>query len=318
DVLSNLTANALKFSAPDRSAWVLIRVRRAGGRLLVEVRDNGIGIEPADQRRVFDEYFQVDNHARSPEHGQGLGLSIVRETVSRLPGHSIGLASRPGRGTRFTLTLPAADHPGPTSGSPEELSDSRYPAAEALRSLAAASTPESARRCESPPVRYLAGAPAEGEIAPSGGDSDVGAVAPQGEPLTGAYALFIEDDDAMRDALGQLLQQWGVLVEAAASGEDALQLAAGAERTFDVIVSDFRLPGAWDGLRLIAELRRLEGVRTPAILLSGEFGVETLRRDAPDDVQVMAKPPDLPRLRGLLADLVHQADLVRKADQASG
>jgi len=307
DVLSNLTANALKFSAPDRNAWVLIRVRRAGGRLVVEVRDNGIGIEPADQRRVFDEYFQVANHARNPEHGHGLGLSIVRETVSRLPGHSIGLASRPGRGTRFTLNLPAGEHSELTSGLPEEPSDSRYPAAEALRSPAVASTPERAQRCESPPVRYLTGGGAEGEVARLGGDSDVGAVAPLAEPLTGAYVLFIEDDDSMRDALGQWLQQWGVLVEAVASGEQALQLAASAERTFDVIVSDFRLPGAWDGLRLIAELRRLEGMRTPAILLSGEFRVETLRHEAPDDVQVMAKPPDLPRLRGLLANLARQA-----------
>ena len=105
----------------------------------------------------------------------------------------------------------------------------------------------------------------------------------------------------MRDALGQMLQQWGILVDAAASGEEALQLAARAERSFDAIVSDFRLPGAWDGLKLIEELRRREGRRTPALLLSGEFGVDALRSEAPGDVQVMAKPPDLPRLRALLA-----------------
>ena len=53
--------------------------------------------------------FQVANHARNPEHGYGMGLSIVRETVSRLPDHAIGLVSQPGRGTRVAVTLPAAD-----------------------------------------------------------------------------------------------------------------------------------------------------------------------------------------------------------------
>lgn len=278
DVLSNLTGNALKFSAADRAAWVLIRVRRSRERLVIEVRDNGIGIDAVDHRRVFDEYFQVANRARNPGHGHGLGLSIVRETVSRLPGHSIELASRPGHGARFALLLPAAE------------------------AAAGARIPAPALRCEAPPVRYLPGARAD-ETAAHGRAAICGAESPSAalEPLLGVYVLFIEDDDSMRDALGQMLQQWGILVDAAASGEEALQLAAGAERSFDAIVSDFRLPGAWDGLKLIEELRRREGRRTPALLLSGEFGVDALRSEAPGDVQVMAKPPDLPRLRALLA-----------------
>ena len=96
DVLSNLTGNALKFSSPDRGAWVLIRVRRSGTGLVVEVRDNGIGIAAADQRRVFDEYFQVANHARNPEHGHGLGLRSLRGR-SRMPG-LLELRSRLGQG----------------------------------------------------------------------------------------------------------------------------------------------------------------------------------------------------------------------------
>ena len=278
DVLSNLTGNALKFSAADRAAWVLIRVRRSGERLVIEVRDNGIGIAAVDHRRVFDEYFQVANRARHPGHGHGLGLSIVRETVSRLPGHSIELASRPGHGARFALLLPAAE------------------------AAAGARIPVPALRCEAPPVRYLPGARAD-DTAAHGRAAICGAESPSAalEPLLGVYVLFIEDDDSMRDALGQMLQQWGILVDAAASGEEALQLAARAERSFDAIVSDFRLPGAWDGLKLIEELRRLEGRRTPALLLSGEFAVDALRSEAPGDVQVMAKPPDLPRLRALLA-----------------
>lgn len=158
-------------------------------------------------------------------------------------------------------------------------------------------------RCETPVARYQAAAPSRRSQAAQ--DERVAGQEPDGaarcEALAGVYVLFIEDDASMRDALCQVLQQWGVLVDAAASGEEALALAAQAERSFDAIISDFRLPGAWDGLRLIDELRRLEGRRTPAILLSGEFRVDTLGEKAPSDVQVMAKPPQLARLRELLA-----------------
>jgi signal transduction histidine kinase/CheY-like chemotaxis protein len=307
DVLSNLTGNALKFSSPDRGAWVLIRARRSGTGLVVEVRDNGIGIAAADQRRVFDEYFQVANHARNPEHGHGLGLSIVREAVSRMPGHSLELRSRLGQGTRFALTMPAAAPVG-TFGTPGgEASPLEAYAGAPSRDVEARAAEQ---RCEMPVARYAAGVPHDREVEEQRAPERVGA-APLDEPLAGAYVLFIEDDDSMRDALGQVLRQWGVLVDAVSSGEEALETAAQAERSFDAIVSDFRLPGTWDGLRLIDELRRLEGRRTPAILLSGEFRVEALRDGAPDDVHVMAKPPQLARLRELLTVFAEGSGAVR-------
>ncbi len=309
DALSNLTGNALKFSSPDRGAWVLIRVRRSGTRLVVEVRDNGIGIAAADQRRVFDEYFQVANHARNPEHGHGLGLSIVREAVSRMPGHSLELWSRPGHGTRFALTMPAATPVGRFGSPGAEASPlgAHGTAGAASRDVEARAD---AQRCEMPVARYLAGAPADRGAEAQRAPEQVGGALLDGR-LAGAYVLFIEDDDSMRDALGQVLRQWGVLVDVASSGEDALALAAQAERSFDAIVSDFRLPGTWDGLRLIDELRRLEGRRTPAILLSGEFRVEALRDSAPEDVHVMAKPPGLTRLRELLTVFAEGSGAVR-------
>jgi len=138
-------------------------------------------------------------------------------------------------------------------------------------------------------------------------------LAPHAEPVAEALVLVIEDDEAMGEALRRTFERWGFEVESAESGEDAIALVSAMQRAFDAIVSDFRLPGAWDGLRLIDELRRLEGVRTPAILLSGEFRVEALRCDAPDDVHVMAKPPDVARLRELLRSF---AVLRASADQA--
>jgi len=290
DVLSNLVGNALKFPALGiRSPWVLIGARRRGNRLVVEVRDNGIGIAPDDQRLVFDEYFQVANPARNPERGYGLGLSIVRETVARLPGHSIDLASHSGRGTRFALTLPVAT--------------------EARSSDDLGARP---RYCESPRALYQVDTRVADPISPDSCEQPLhdgrhdDAMCPV-ETLAGAYVLLVEDDDSMRDALGRLLEQWGVLVEPASSGEEALRTAAAAERLFEAIVSDFRLPGVHNGLQVIDEIRRIEGRRTPALLLSGEFDVDALRAGAPADVQVMAKPVDVPRLRALLSDFARRA-----------
>lgn len=297
DVFANLVGNALKFAAPGRPPWVLVRVRTVPNGLEVVVRDNGIGIEASDQRRVFDEYFQVSNPSRSPKLGHGLGLSIARETISRLPGHSIRLSSSPGKGALFALYLPGSRKVPRAHGSfvaRPSSSDFAYPRpAEAL-------APAHARRASDVAAPRLARYAED----PDTGRSTVAAKLPRG---TGdaARVLVIEDDEAMCDALCRTFERWGLLVESAQSGEDAIALALDSQHAFDALVSDFRLPGAWDGLRLIEELRRLEGRRTPALLLSGEFRVETLRCDAPPDVHVMAKPPDVTRLRALLTRFTH-------------
>lgn len=297
DVLANLVANALKFSMPGRGAWVLVRTRRCGEGLEVVVRDNGIGIGGGDQARVFDEYFQVSNPARSAKQGQGLGLSIVRETISRLPGHSIRLVSAPARGALFAVYVPVAQ---------------RVPASDLIverggRSIASV---------EYQPVgAEMSGAMRTYICEPRAGEyrervleekADVHHADSASVPELGARLLVVEDDETTRVALTRMFERWGFSVEAVADGELAIATLLDSQVVFDAIVSDFRLPGAWDGLRLIEELRRLEGRRIPAILLSGEFRVEELRCDAPSDVQILGKPPEVGRLRELLIEFARR------------
>jgi signal transduction histidine kinase len=106
-VLRNLIANAVKYTS---SGGVLVtcRPRRVGvptPQWRVEVWDTGPGIEPAEQERVFDEFYQAGNPQRDRRGGLGLGLSIVRRLASlmKVP---LALHSRPGHGTRFALDLP--------------------------------------------------------------------------------------------------------------------------------------------------------------------------------------------------------------------
>ncbi|GAB6052780.1 hypothetical protein JCM17960_16000 [Magnetospira thiophila] len=101
-VLRNLVNNALKYTPKGK---VLLGVRRRGGDFSIEVLDNGPGIEPAFQERVFEEFFQLDNPERDRRKGLGLGLSIVRR-IAQVMRIEITLVSHPGQGTCFSFILP--------------------------------------------------------------------------------------------------------------------------------------------------------------------------------------------------------------------
>ncbi|WP_316669909.1 ATP-binding protein [uncultured Propionibacterium sp.] len=106
--LSNLVENAISYSDPGARVAVTVRaVDEDGDRWVdVAVTDNGIGIGAEDQKRIFERFYRVD-YARSRENGgTGLGLSIVKH-VAAAHGGSIRLWSRPGRGSTFTMRLPA-------------------------------------------------------------------------------------------------------------------------------------------------------------------------------------------------------------------
>lgn len=119
-ILRNLVSNALRYT---RRGGVLVAARKRQGGVLLQVWDSGVGIAPADQAAIFEEFVQVGNPARQrrPEGGMGLGLAIVRRSANLL-GHRLSLSSRLGRGSCFSLWLPcggkiappAAEAPVPT------------------------------------------------------------------------------------------------------------------------------------------------------------------------------------------------------------
>jgi len=102
-VLRNLLSNALKFT---ERGEVTLEVSAAGtGRVAFAVRDTGIGIDPKQQRIIFEPFCQADGTTNRKYGGTGLGLSISRE-LSRLLGGEIQLHSELGRGSTFTVVLP--------------------------------------------------------------------------------------------------------------------------------------------------------------------------------------------------------------------
>lgn len=102
-ILANLVDNAIKFSPPD--ARVVLRAERRANEDVVEVTDQGEGIEPADQERVFHRFYRVDKSRSQEVPGTGLGLAVVKHLVARHGGR-VELKSEPGRGTTFRLFFP--------------------------------------------------------------------------------------------------------------------------------------------------------------------------------------------------------------------
>lgn len=106
-VLNNLVDNAIKYTPTN--GRVTVRWRLEGRRVVIEVQDTGIGISKPHQARVFERFYRVDK-ARSRElGGTGLGLSIVKHWA-QVFGGSVEVASELGRGSTFSIRLPAVSH----------------------------------------------------------------------------------------------------------------------------------------------------------------------------------------------------------------
>jgi signal transduction histidine kinase/CheY-like chemotaxis protein len=104
-IVRNLVANAIKFTEQGE-----IRVTAAaapGGHLAISVSDTGIGIATADLGHIFEEFTQLDNGSGRRREGTGLGLSLCRR-LAQVLGGTVSVRSTLGRGSTFTLLVPAA------------------------------------------------------------------------------------------------------------------------------------------------------------------------------------------------------------------
>lgn len=102
-VLTNLLVNAAKFSKP--KGQIEIALAENSGRVVLEVRDHGEGIPAALREKVFERFFRADNSRNRETGGSGLGLSIVKNIVTR-HGGDIKALETPGGGATFRVTLP--------------------------------------------------------------------------------------------------------------------------------------------------------------------------------------------------------------------
>lgn len=119
DAVTNLVQNAINYSDERARVTLSIMTVTADGDMFVEIKvsDNGIGIKPEDQERIFERFYRVDYGRSRQSGGTGLGLSIVRH-IAVAHGGTVRVWSRPGQGSTFTLRLPA--YLGPAHDTDEE------------------------------------------------------------------------------------------------------------------------------------------------------------------------------------------------------
>ncbi|WP_298902619.1 response regulator [uncultured Devosia sp.] len=226
-VLKNLLSNAIKFTESGR---VTLSIQPGDdGTVSFAVTDTGIGIAREQQQSIFEAFQQADGTISRKYGGTGLGVSITRQLV-RLLGGSIILNSEPGRGSTFTVKLPAGYDPARVA--PREVA-----------TLVPASHP-------APPA-----AASRTEVAPAARtiDDDRDAPASDGRRIL----LVIEDDNTFASIVRDLSREMGFQSIVAGTAEEALRLAK--DYMPSAIVLDVGLPDQ-SGLAVLDRLK--QDVRT--------------------------------------------------------
>jgi PAS domain S-box-containing protein len=121
-VVSNLLNNAAKYT--ERGGRISLHARGEGAEVVVRVEDTGIGIEPEMLPRIFGPFFQVDRSADRSQGGMGVGLALVRKLVEMHGGRAQVSSGGLGRGSEFTVRLPA---PVKTRGSDHQGAEAEKP-----------------------------------------------------------------------------------------------------------------------------------------------------------------------------------------------
>jgi CheY-like chemotaxis protein len=235
--LSNLLSNATRYT---ESGGVLFAARHRNGQICIQVFDTGIGIEAGAFESIFSEFTQLNNPARDPARGTGVGLATVQRMV-RLLDHELGLKSIPGKGSCFHLSIAMTSAPAPVA--PTVVS-------------------------------------AEPDVA--------------GNALAGLRLLVVEDNALVADALSTMLKAWRLDVTVAVDAHTAME--ALKHNSFDVLISDWRLPGAQDGLAVLRFAKASHPSLRLAALLTGD-NVEHLGNEFP----VITKPVRALRMRAMLS-----------------
>ncbi len=106
DAVSNLLGNAAKYGGSP--AKVIVGLHSDGNKVRISVKDHGSGIPKAEQRRIFQKFYRIDDRFSRNQQGSGLGLAIVQHVAQNNDGR-IELTSEEGKGSVFTLIFPALD-----------------------------------------------------------------------------------------------------------------------------------------------------------------------------------------------------------------
>lgn len=249
-ILQNLLANAVQYTDHGR---VLLSARRRGAEMRIDVWDTGPGIAPSEQSKIFEEFQRGAAGERSHGGGFGIGLAIISRMIEAL-GHSIALCSEPGRGTRFSVSVPLAADGAVVD---RALAGNRQEAAARVYGLAA------------------------------------------------TKVIVIDNDIAVRQAMGALLDRWGCEARLVA-GLEEIEMLIASEPAFmpDIILADFHLDNGESGLTAVRRLRGARGAQTPAVVITADHSPEVSDEVSGAGCEILRKPVKPAELRALITHLL--------------
>jgi two-component system sensor histidine kinase ChiS len=236
-ILLNLVGNAIKFTP---AGSVTVEAERLDDWIAISVTDTGIGIRQEEAERIFGYFEQALRGRDAAQEGAGLGLAITRRLVE-LHGGEISLDSTPGKGSRFTFTLPVTmERPSALPGEPPVAED-----------------------------RML-------ELEASSGEESVPVLAEIRTPVGGEWRVLAVDDNAINLAVIQNhLAAHGISVTTASSGQAALA-RIDRERNFDLVLLDVMMP-EMTGYELCERIRAEHSAsELPVVLITARTQVADL------------------------------------------
>jgi len=252
----------------------------AGGYALLQVRDDGAGMDEATRSHIFEPFFTT----KPVGQGTGLGLAVVHGIVTG-SGGAIEVDSAPGRGSSFMVWLPLAD-PAATGTPPAPTAD------QPATVLVPAAGQHSAAGASSG-----GGPSAVSRAGPSGGTA---------APGTPRQVLYVDDDEVVGLTVQALLQRAGFQVHCVTEAAQALALVDAAPARFDLVVTDYNMPGM-SGVMLAQALQQ-RAPALPVVITSG-YVTEAMQAQAQAAGvrAVLFKEHTLEKLAALVNQVLAQA-----------
>ncbi|MFP5237148.1 MAG: ATP-binding protein [Acidobacteriota bacterium] len=251
-IVLNLLSNAFKFTF---SGSVTVELEENADAVELRVVDTGVGIPEAELPKIFQRFHRIDGTRGRSYEGTGIGLALVHELV-KIHGGAIEVASKPGDGTQFTVTLRKGTH----HLDPEKLK------------RMSTETPVSARvdGFVMEALRWIDGAEDAAQAPLPVSDGAVAETVPVAQERR--YCVLIVDDNAdMRHYLTRLLEPF-FRVETALNGADALRKIHRGRP--DLVLADAMMP-VMDGYGLLEKIRSTPEIAAlPIIMVSARAGAE--------------------------------------------